>query len=634
MKGPFVPVLGIVLPLLLAAGCASEVEVEPVDKSERSEYNRVITGRDELLPQTVNTLGNYLLQEKLADDPNAVIDDLEMLFRSERDRAFLVTLADVALHQGWKIAESEPDRAAGWFLASLYYSFCHFTGIGQSKDQFNIDRVSMVRCYNLALGELYAYLKERNLHGKNSFELTMPTGRRINFEAPDYRLPLPEELMSDYLLCSDYRPKNLTHDTRRFGIGAPLIGVVRESRPEDSERFVSGQTVPLTLTLEFLVDGNSFDAPLIGARMHYIGSRDCDEISFNGTVLPLAWDFSTPLAYMVRDPLPVSSLFYTARPDDTAEYQGLYRFEPGDERRIPVVFVHGLMSDARTWLQMINTLYNDPEIRSGYQFLGFTYSSGNPILASAEQLRRELKNERARLLAAGKSVEKFDRMVLVGHSMGGLLSRLAISDSGDVLIRHVGGRETWEKLLAELPPDDREMLRDAAEFQPLPFVGRVVFIAVPHRGSELATGWLSRIGSSMVQLPKHVIHRQMVLLKALIKIGRAKPEQEPHPLNGIDNLAPDNIALQVVNEVKMSPRVPIHSLIGNKDAAGVPGGSDGIVPYSSSHLDGVVSEQVVKSGHSVQRNPLAIQALRRILLLHLKNSNEVPAESGSETEKP
>ena len=41
--------------------------------------------------------------------------------------------------------------------------------------------------------------------------------------------------------------------------------------------------------------------------------------------------------------------------------------------------------------------------------------------------------------------------------------------------------------------------------------------------------------------------------------------------------------------------------------------SDGIVPYTSAHLDGAASETVINGGHSIQANPQTILTLRRIL---------------------
>ena len=86
--------------------------------------------------------------------------------------------------------------------------------------------------------------------------------------------------------------------------------------------------------------------------------------------------------------------------------------------------------------------------------------------------------------------------------------------------------------------------------------------------------------------------------------------------------------LKLLNSLPM-PQIPFHSIIGSrKDNS--PGGSDGVVSYSSSHLDGAASELIVRSGHSVQQNALAIQEIRRILLLHLKKlgSEKNPVDSG------
>ena len=96
-------------------------------------------------------------------------------------------------------------------------------------------------------------------------------------------------------------------------------------------------------------------------------------------------------------------------------------------------------------------------------------------------------------------------------------------------------------------------------------------------------------------------------------------EKNPHYPTGIDNLLPDSAALKNLSKIPFVKHVPYHSIIGNKDDAGVPDGSDGIVTYNSSHLDGAASELVVKSRHSVQQNPLAIQEVRRILLEHLQS---------------
>ncbi|MPN51177.1 hypothetical protein SDC9_198819 [bioreactor metagenome] len=129
----------------------------------------------------------------------------------------------------------------------------------------------------------------------------------------------------------------------------------------------------------------------------------------------------------------------------------------------------------------------------------------------------------------------------------------------------------------------------------------------------------------MIELPVALVTRGDGIIKSLMERGILMPNNSKMD-TGIDNLDPNNRTLQILNRLPYAPGVKYHSIIGNRKEGGVPGGSDGIVPYLSSHLDGAESELVVKSGHSVQLNPLAIQELRRILLEHLRQFPELKVE--------
>ena len=121
----------------------------------------------------------------------------------------------------------------------------------------------------------------------------------------------------------------------------------------------------------------------------------------------------------------------------------------------------------------------------------------------------------------------------------------------------------------------------------------------------------------MIKIPKDAIKHYRSLLEVLVGEDKIAATTGLY-ITGIDNLDPDNGALKMLNQMPMSDKVIYHSIIGNTEGGGIPGGSDGIVPYTSSHLDNVRSELVVKSGHSAQQTPLAIQEIRRILLEHLR----------------
>ena len=205
--------------------------------------------------------------------------------------------------------------------------------------------------------------------------------------------------------------------------------------------------------------------------------------------------------------------------------------------------------------------------------------------------------------------------------MGGLLSRLQITECQEQLLAKELKINDFEAIKGELGSDHKKQISSVLNFTPAPFVKRVIFIAVPHRGSQVATSWIGRMGAALIRLPAELVQRNIQLISELIRKGQVDPDSR-HYGTGIDNLRPEDIMLQLLNKLKFAPGIPFHSIIGNRSATGIPGGSDGIVPYSSSHLDGAVSELVVRSGHSVQRNALAIQEVRRILLLHISKNME------------
>ncbi len=123
-----------------------------------------------------------------------------------------------------------------------------------------------------------------------------------------------------------------------------------------------------------------------------------------------------------------------------------------------------------------------------------------------------------------------------------------------------------------------------------------------------------------MRIPADLLFSVHTIIEDLLEIAQIKESDDPIFLaTGIDNLDPENVELNMLEELPFSPSVRYHSIIGNKDSANMPNGSDGIVPYNSSHLDGAESEIVVHSTHGVQKTLPAIDEVRRILLLHLKD---------------
>ncbi|MBE6355717.1 MAG: hypothetical protein E7058_01230 [Lentisphaerae bacterium] len=598
----------------LIAGCNSDVTIKKVGASGRRYYEDTFVFSGGLSAETVNLLGNHLLLTKMKIAPEQFIRELELLCRQEPSSRAFIAMAETSQFLAAKL-RSTPDIAVRYDLTSLLYAQKYFRNAIDKKTTvlFDPEAIIAVKCYNLALTELFSYLKERNLHTAGAFELTAAGGQIIQFTLPDFFLPVTADKILSFELCSDYRPVNLTHNSRNFGIGVPLICCLKEdSVPETT--FADDQVIPATLAIQLQVSADDTSGSRRKAKLFFLDSRSTDEVTIDGTQVPLAQDFSTPLAYMVQKPQVFNFLQRTFKIDMTKSATGLYHLEPHHDDRIPIVLVHGLMSDIRTWLQLINTLQSDPVLRQNYRFMGFSYSSGNPIFISAMHLREALAAEREKLQKDGRNLEKFDRMILIGHSMGGLISRMMISTSNDdILSRFIGKKE-----YSTINHQDR-FFRKILIFEPVPYVKRVIFIAVPHRGSDLAQSMIGQVASSMIEIPQSLLDLNTAIIRQLVNLPKEK-SIDVNRFNGIDNLSPDGTALKLLNTLPISEKIPYHSVIGNEKQRGVPGGSDGVVSYSSSHLDGAKSEIVVKSGHSVQQNPLAIQEIKRILKRHLIES--------------
>ena len=602
--------------LLVFGGCSSEVGVRKASAAEKRDYSSMQISGDVLSGDTVNLLGNYSLNELLGNDPERLISELSRLFSKEPASKFVAALADVSLAAARRIGDSDRDLAARYYLNAAMYSAAYLSAPEIKPSPYDPSVIRMILIYNAAVSECFSYMRDRGLLEKSGFELHCFIGGTVRFKAPDYsRLPVSREQIRNMLLCAEYRTENLTHAGRSFGIGAPLIIDIDKPVKDGGAGFAENQTIPGTFIIEFKCVKFGVSGEY-SAQIKFIDTAKYGHVRWGSRDVPLERDLSTPLAYMVKDPPLLNFFDYTRLPGASQPMQGLYRFSPADDTRIPVVLVHGLLSDTRTWMQMINTLQSDPDINRNYQFLGFSYSSGNPIFFSAWQLREALMRERERMVREKRDTTKFDRMVIVGHSMGGLLTRLSVSDSGDVIIDSSMGKNKYEEMKKQLSTEDRKMVESVSHFKPLPFVRRVIFIAVPHRGSRLAQTRLARLGSSLIQLPSSILRVYRIAVDAML--GKHMENKSELDITGVGNLDPENDALKMLSQIPMSDKVKYHSVIGNLRKSGVPGGSDGVVPYTSSHLDRVESELVVKSGHSAQKEPLTIQEIRRILLEHLR----------------
>jgi hypothetical protein len=249
----------------------------------------------------------------------------------------------------------------------------------------------------------------------------------------------------------------------------------------------------------------------------------------------------------------------------------------------------------------------DPDLRSRYQFWFFQYDSGNPIALSSLHLRDALTAAMAHIDPAGADAA-LRNMLLIGHSQGGLLVKMQVIDTGDRLWNAVS-REPLSEL--KLEPATRDLLQRGLFVKPLPEVTRVVFICTPQRGSFVAGRTLiANLVRRLLDFPRTVTGLSADLAR------NANASVSPFVPTAVDNMSPRSPFIQGIQNIPVVPTVKAHSIIAVEGDGPVEEGDDGVVKYSSAHIEPVESELVVKSSHSVQGNPHAIEEVRRILRLH------------------
>ncbi|TSA34761.1 MAG: alpha/beta fold hydrolase [Verrucomicrobiaceae bacterium] len=375
----------------------------------------------------------------------------------------------------------------------------------------------------------------------------------------------------------------------RPGAGVPLAA---RWRPQNGAvaRFMSprGYAAPVTALLAF-PDGRKDGAPQ-AARLEFLDPTVLTSVP--GTRKPLAADFSAPLVDRTRD-VREFLIALEGLIDPEVRDASLYFLEPYDPHKIPVVLVHGLLSHPRMWRDVINELTADPAVSSRYQFWVFYYPTAWPIAYSAMRLREDLA-------AADKAVGKQKHIVLIGHSMGGLLARMQAISPGDAIVRSQIPPERRAKF-DSLPPE--HLAKRTLQFEASPAVQRIIFISTPHRGSKIADWSLTTWFTKFLRLPTKLTTAAVDLIPTLV----SSPEQ----YSSISRLSPSNPLYKVLEGLPI--KAPHHSIIGDRGRGDTPNSSDGVVAYWSSHLDSAESEVIVPDDHGAFDDPSAITEIKRIL---------------------
>jgi pimeloyl-ACP methyl ester carboxylesterase len=605
--------------VLVLAGCATPVGVRRLDSKEanRKLTESVLAG-ETLSAPTLQVLNRAGLTERYQDKPADAIAALHrgMPTVGRPDRLF--ALAELSfLH-----ASRSKDRSHYLATAVYAYAFLFPPDAAGAPDAFDPRLRTAVDLYNQGIAEGFT--------AKESGEVLLEAG---SYELPFGELVVridPAEFrwgpfrMVDFVAADQFAVRGLHNDYRWPGIGSALVAGLKHVKGEREAAFTR---VPSSLKMAAtaLLQLDDVEAGLLNGRVEgrisLFTTQEGTSVSINGRTVPLEYRPSTALAYTLDGSeiysLELKALFSgdlailkkSPRFKDNVFLMGPYR--PG---RIPLVLVHGTASSPARWAQLLNEIINDRELHQRYQFWMFTYNTGNPVLYSAGILARGLRGVVSELDPEGQD-PALRKMVIVGHSQGGMLTKLTAVDSGT---RFWDASFTVPLERLDLSPEARELLQNSLFFEPLPFVRRVVFIATPHRGSYRAGDRISSLLRKVISLPFAIVSPlQEVVDRSPEAIAKRGIENEVP--RSTDNMNPNSGFVRLYSSIPIAPGIIAHSIIAVDNPEDPQGEwSDGVVAYSSAHLEGTASEFIVHSGHSTQETPQTIEEVRRILLENLK----------------
>ncbi len=570
----------------------------------------------------------YNLTDALQGDSRTLLESLQRITDQDPSADKVYALSELAYLSAHKIEKEDKAKALDLYGATVLYaySFLFDDRLAATRNCYDPHFRGACDLYNGALESALRLSCDRG-------ELRPGTIKTIHTAAGTWDVTCvlrggvwqPDDF-DHFEFVSDYEMKGLKNHYQSHGLGVPLI-VVRRSykgEPQASRYYPPGLSFPVT----------AFLRPLSG--LCRTGRNQgllelCDPLEINDTrvgrlLVPLESDLTTPLAYFLAK-VPMESLatvgllhpeqLLAPRGDQQTMIKGMYMVQPYEPGKIPVVFIHGMWSSPMTWMEMFNDLRSSPDIRRHYQFWFYLYPTGQPFWLSAAQLRHDLAEMR-QVLDPQHREPALDQMVLVGHSMGGLVARLQTLESGEDYWK-LASRIPWKQVKAE--NEVKEKLGETFYFHANPSIRRVVTIATPFAGSTFSNQTTQYLLDKLIRLPQSIINAQQQLFRDNPEV--LFPESLLKVETSVDSLSPSSPILSTMQASQRVPWVKYNNIIGE-------------IPQSwwlrhtlGDHTDGVVSVQSARSADAepavivpefhltVHCHPLAVMEVRRILQEHL-----------------
>lgn len=489
----------------------------------------------------------------------------------------------------------------------------------QVRDYYNFAvQQTVTRAFNQHHKNLLNSIDEQGLFTVESKQWT------IKGQLNEVRLAERQQIPEQLIPASSLTFKGLRNQYRRDGIGAELVAVTsKRVVNKNSKEEVFSETPFPAITAVLRFPGDTLEEVLDTQSVELLGFDPYkrDSVRLAGTQVPLAANFTSGYGlWLARSGFARQSLLTLIGRGEVLEKPRVYLMQPYDPKRRVIIMLHGLASSPEAWINVANEVLGDEVLRKNFQVWQVYYPTNAPLAFNQHEIRKAIKETLKAFDPEGQNRASQD-VVLIGHSMGGVLARLLVSESGDRFWEPIV--KTYE-LEGKRKEAARKKLRNYAWFKPMPEVSRAVFIAAPHRGTPFAENRFSRWAAGVVKLPVSMLGRISEIAQLLVDPSSANAAPLTRPLNSISNLSNQDPFVRLAADLPIADRVPYHSIIGNNTPElSLDLSSDGVVPYNSSHLAGAQSEKVIRSWHSVQETPEAIVEVRRILHTHLQETNGV-----------
>ena len=625
---------------IITSGCATSsnkwVKLRSTPRNPLTESLGLLTRQGPKPTERTNQLlRRYDLDDQLKNNRNEVLAKLAEIDTREPNREHVYAQAELAYVGAKQVDQAKhPDRALELYGSAVLHSYRYLFDDKYAIASNPYDPEFRRACdlYNSALEGMLRIVQSNGNLRPGTVHLIKTAHHDCQLEIRLKSNDWHEDDFDHFEFVSDFEVHGLRNHYHNYGLGVPLIAVRRKHEsPEPSEQFYPDDlsfpvTAFLRVSTEWRPNENSKHAVL-----ELYDPLDQPKVQVANVDVPLETDLSTPLAHTLSQPSLDDNKLSTAgllNPDKVENLRGLYMLDPFHGSKIPIVMVHGLWSSPVTWMEMFNDLRSDPQIREHYQFWFYLYPSGQPFWFSAAQMREDLAYMK-KAVDPQSQHPALDQMVLVGHSMGGLVSKLQTVDSGN---------QFWDTLserpFSELQGDNdvRVGLERTFFFDPDPAIRRVVTIGTPHRGSKVANDTTRWLGRKLIKIPSMIMQGRHQLVAS--NPGYFREDAPLDVSTSIDSLAPESPLLPVLLEADHGSWVKYHNIVGEVPKSGLTGWlaggkGDGVVSLSSAQLDNVQSQIVVPADHvSVHRHPQSILEVRRILMKHVEELRNFPQPGG------